>query len=100
MLFTDLQQSAVQNFISPLANRLAASEYPALELPYALYETQTALVQEIISDNVGSLKQGMALLGGVQINTGPQTLDYFHPLRFDLINSDGEWVEDLLAEIV
>ncbi len=36
------------------------------------------------------------LLSGIQINTSPDTLDYFHPLRFDnflfLRNSDGNLV--------
>jgi hypothetical protein len=42
-------------------------------------------------------KSGMALLGGIQINTGPDTPDYYHPLRFDYMNSKGGVVEDLLS---
>jgi len=35
----------------------------------------------------------MALLGGVQINTAPESLDHFLPLRFDYINNQGEVLE-------
>ena len=99
MMFTDLQQGAVQNLMTPLADRLQASEYPQLELPYAIYETQTELVESLVSDNDGLQAGGIVLLGGIQINTGPQSLDYFLPLRFDWINGQGEWVEDLLPEL-
>ena len=39
------------------------------------------------------------MLGGIQINTAPDKLDYFHPLRFDYMNNKGEGVEELLASI-
>jgi hypothetical protein len=47
--FTDMQQTAVQNLLEPfVANRLAASEYPLVELSYALYEFQDEFVREIV----------------------------------------------------
>lgn len=96
--FADLQQGAVQNLLSPLGDRLQASEYPMLELPYLVYESQQPLIEEIIRDGIGNVKEGIALLGGIQINTGPDTLDYFHPLCFQLVNNSGE-VEDMLSEL-
>jgi hypothetical protein len=99
--FTDLQQGAVQNLLTPLAERLQASDYPMLELPYSIFESQNRLVEEVVSEGIGGVKEGgIVLLGGVQINTGPTTLDYFHPLRFDLISSSGELVENLLPTIL
>jgi hypothetical protein len=42
------------------------------------------------------VKNNIALLGGIQINTAPQALDYFLPLRFDLMNNRGKVIEDML----
>lgn len=100
-MFTDLQQGAVQNLVTPLRERLQASEYPMVELPYAIYESQNQLVESIVTEGIGGVKEGgIVLLGGVQINTGPNTVDYFHPLRFDWISSSGELVENLLPTIM
>jgi hypothetical protein len=68
------------------------------ELPYALYDSQDILVRDIINTGKKSIKQGLALLSGIQINTGPDTQDYFHPLRFDFYDSDGNVIADLLCE--
>jgi len=95
--FTDFQQSAVQELILPHGKRLVdAGADRMIELPYAIYDSQDMLLSEII--NVGSegLKRGLALLGGIQINTGPDTPDYFHPLRFDYMNYRGEIVDNML----
>jgi hypothetical protein len=86
--------------VTPLAERLQASGYPMLELPYSIFESQNQLMEDVVSEGIGRVKEGgIVLLGGVQINTGPTTLDYFHPLRFDLISSRGELVENLLPTI-
>lgn len=97
--FMDLQQGAVQNMMLPLSGRLKASEYPMLELPYAIYESQNELIESIVGEGIGGVKRGIALLGGIQINTGPSTLDYFHPIRFDFINSNGDLVENMLEKV-
>jgi hypothetical protein len=97
--FTDFQQGAVQELILPHGKRLMEAENRMLELPYALYESQDLLVREIVSKGAGGLKKGTALLGGIQINTSPDTPDYFHPLRFDYMDSTGTVVEDLLPKI-
>lgn len=98
--FTDFQQGAVQELILPHGLRLSSAENRMLELPYALYDSQDLLMRTIVEAGASGTKKGLALLGGIQINTGPDTLDYFHPLRFDYMNNKGEVLEDLLPEIV
>jgi len=97
--FTDFQQGAVQELILPHGKRLASAENRMLELPYVLYESQDLLMGDIVQAGAGGTKAGLALLGGIQINTGPDTPDYFHPLRFDYMNSKGEVLEDMLSLI-
>ena len=101
--FTDFQQGAVQELILPHGNRLANADDRMVELPYALYESQDMLMGEIVKRGSAGIKdkRGVALLGGIQINTGPDTLDYFLPLRFNFLsNSSGEDVEDMLPDLV
>lgn len=99
--FTDLQQSAVQNLVAPLSDRLIAAQNPMGELPFAIYGTQTELIDSIVREGVGGVKErGIAILGGVQINTSPQYLDYFQPMRLDLIDSNGQLVENLLSGLL
>ena len=57
------------------------------------------MIQEIVSDGIFGVKEGITLLEGIQINTGPNTMDYFHPLYFSLLNSRGEVVEDMLPRL-
>ena len=97
--FSDFQQGAVQELILPFGQRLARADNRMRELPYALYDSQDILVRDIISSRSGGIKSGLALLGGIQINTSPDTLDYFHPLRFDLYDENGVVVEDLLPSL-
>ena len=97
--FSDFQQGAVQELILPFGKRLNDAEDRMKELPYALYDSQDILVRDIISTGSGGIKKGLALLGGIQINTSPNTLDYFHPLRFDFYDENGDVVEDLLPSL-
>ena len=97
--FSDFQQGAVQELILPFGKRLNEAENRMRELPYALYDSQDILVRDIISSGSGGIKSGLALLSGIQINTSPDTLDYFHPLRFDLYDENGVVVEDLLPSL-
>ncbi len=97
--FTDFQQNAVQELILPHGKRLADAEDRMAELPYALYDSQDVLLRKIVSKGSLGIKRGLALLGGIQINTGPDTLDYFHPLSFDFMNYRGEISEDMLPAI-
>lgn len=97
--FSDFQQGAVQELILPHGKRLSDAENRMAELPYALYQSQDMLLQDIIDAGKGGLKQGTAVLGGIQINTSPDTLDYFHPLRFEYMDADGNVVENLLPQL-
>ncbi len=97
--FSDFQQGAVQQLILPFGKRLNDAEDRMKELPYALYDSQDILVRDIIHTGSGGIKKGLALLGGIQINTSPETFDYFHPLRFDFYDENGEVVEDLLPSL-
>jgi hypothetical protein len=94
--FTDFQQGAVQELILPHGRRLDEAKNRMIELPYALYDSQDMLMREIVKKGSLGIKRGLALLGGIQINTGPDTLDYFVPMRFDFMNYRGEVVEDML----
>jgi hypothetical protein len=97
--FTDFQQGAVRELILPHGRRLMDAEDQMIELPYALFDSQDLLMRTIVGAGCGGVKNGIALLGGIQINTGPDTPDYFHPLRFELINNQGEIVEDMLPRL-
>jgi len=97
--FTDFQQNTVQQMILPHGKRLAEADNRMVELPYALFDSQDVLMQEIVKKGAGGTKKGLALLGGIQINTGPNSPDYFHPLRFDYMNNRGEVVEDMLPSV-
>jgi len=94
--FSDFQQGAVQELILPFGKRLARAENRMRELPYALYDSQEVMVTDIVNTGKGSIKKGLAVLGGIQINTAPDMLDYFHPLRFDYFDENGELVENML----
>ena len=99
--FTDLQQGAVQNLVAPLSDRLVACQNPMGELPFAIYDTQTDLIDSIVREGIGGIKErGIVILGGVQINTSPRYMDYFQTMRFDLIDSNGQLVENLLLELL
>ncbi|KAL7438229.1 hypothetical protein ACHAXM_006093 [Skeletonema potamos] len=97
--FSDFQQGAVQELILPFGKRLSDAEDRMKELPYALYDSQEILVKDIVETGSGGIKKGLALLGGIQINTSPDTDDYFHPLRFDYYDESGVKVECLLSSI-
>jgi len=97
--FTDFQQGAVRELILPHGKRLSEAENRMVELPYALYDSQNMLMSEIVNKGIPGIKRGLALLGGIQINTGPDTLDYFVPLRFDLMNYRGEITEEMLPSL-
>ena len=98
--FTDLQQNAVQNLMQPLVStRLESSEHPLWDLPYALFESQDNLIREIVHAGLSGTKRGLVMLGGIQINTGPGTPDYFVPLHFEYMNNRGEIVEDMLPTL-
>jgi hypothetical protein len=93
------QQEMVQDMLLPYAKRLDVADETMKELPYALYDAQTDMVEKIISKAAGGVAgDGMiASLGGIQINTPEGFSDYFLPLSFELFNNSGELVEDFMA---
>mmetsp|Transcript_6613 Transcript_6613/g.10088 ORF Transcript_6613/g.10088 Transcript_6613/m.10088 type:complete len:339 (-) Transcript_6613:183-1199(-) len=98
--FTDFQQGAVQELILPHGKRLKEAKDRMVELPLALYDSQDILLREIVTQGAGGgKKNGYALLGGIQINTAPDTSDYFLPLRFDLVNTKGRVTKSLLGKL-
>merc|ERR1711935_1082360 len=97
--FGDFQQQGVQELILPHGKRLADADNRMIELPYALYDSQEVLLNEIIESGSDKIKRGLAVLGGIQINTGPNTPDYFVPLKFQYMNYRGEVVADLLEDL-
>jgi len=87
--------------ILPHGKRLAdAGDDRMIELPYALYDSQKILLTEIIKGGSTGIKRGLAVLGGIQINTGPDTPDYFVPLQFDYMNYRGEVVDSMLESLL
>ena len=88
-----------EELILPHSRRLAEASDRMVELPLALYESQDLLLREIIAKGKERIKRGLILLGGIQINTGPSTPDYFLPLRFEFITDEGQNVMDLLPKL-
>ena len=97
--FLDFQQQGVQELILPHGKRLADAENRMVELPYALYDSQDVLLSEIVNTLSTSIKRGLTMLGGIQINTGPDTPDYFVPLKFQQVNYRGEVTADMLGDL-
>mmetsp|Transcript_3157 Transcript_3157/g.6339 ORF Transcript_3157/g.6339 Transcript_3157/m.6339 type:complete len:322 (+) Transcript_3157:109-1074(+) len=97
--FTDFQQGAVCQLILPHGKRLSDAENRMVELPLALFDSQDVLMQDIVQSGCGGTKRGLAILGGIQINTNPGVPDYFLPIRFDYMNNQGEILESLLPAL-
>jgi len=93
------QQAYVGDMLLPYAQRLEDADDKMVELPYALYDAQTDMVEKIIAKSAGGVAGDgqIAVLGGVQINTPEGYSDYYLPLSFELYNNKGELIEDILA---
>lgn len=94
---TNAQQTFLQNMLLPYANRLQCCEEIMAELPYVLYDAQTELMEKIVRKGCRPMAGNgkIALLGGIQINTPKGMSDYFLPLRFDLLDNQGNIVANL-----
>lgn len=95
----DAQQAYVGSMLLPHGERLEKAEEPMVELPYALFDAQDKLMQEILASGapeVAGRGGKIAVLGGIQINTPEGISDYFLPLKFDLYNTKGHVIDDLL----
>ena len=93
----DAQQNFVGTMLLPYAAHLEkAADKKMVDLPYALYDAQKKMVDEIVTTGAGSVADGkVAVLGGVQVNTPEGESDYFLPLSFEVYNNSGELVEDM-----
>lgn len=98
----DAQQVFVDSAVMKHSDRLLNSTNPEVELPHVIYECQKELMERIIAKCVDDIPEGtsLAILGGVQVNTPVGTPDYFLPKTFNLCDSNGEVVEDLLDELM
>jgi hypothetical protein len=97
---TDAQQSMVGYLLLPHAERLSKAEDKMAELPYALYDVQKGMIENIIKAGAGNVAGNgtIAVVGGLQINTPEDMSDYFLTLNFSLYNNSGEKIEDLMWE--
>jgi len=102
----DSQQVFVNSALLGHADRILKAEDPDVETAYALFECIDALMKRIVDKCCGGARSdvadgvNIAYLGGVQVNTGPGTPEYFVPLKFELRNNKGELVADLLKELL
>lgn len=98
----DAQQVFVDNALLPHGDRLSKAELPHAELPLALLDCQKELIQRIINKCVSDIPEGMvvAVMGGIHVNTPEGTPEYFLPKSFDLWDSTGAVVEDVLGKLV
>jgi hypothetical protein len=94
----DAQQAYVDSQLAPFAERLLNADERNVELPFALYDAQKAMMDSIIAKGAGSMEGNgyIATLGGIQINTPDGISDYFLPVSFDLRNSQGEVQKSLM----
>ena len=78
----DAHHFFVGNLLLPYGERIHQAPIPMAELPYALFDAQTELIQKIVAKGSGKeVGDGkIALLGGIQINTPAGMSDYFLPL--------------------
>lgn len=94
---SDAQQWFVGKMLLPYAERLNTASNTMVELPLALYDAQSELMERIVKQSCGAVADGnIAVLGGVQINTPPSYSDYFLPKSFKLYNNKGELLEENL----
>jgi len=97
----DAQQAYVDAQLAPYGPRLLNADDRNVELPFALYEAQKAMMDSIVAKGASALEGdgNIALLGGIQINTPEGISDYFLPLSFELRDKEGKVVKDLMEEI-
>lgn len=104
MQFSDLsfsasehQQQYVVTTMLPHADRLAKAEDPAVELPFAIFDQQKEMMDEIVGNGASAVPGKITLLGGIQINTHSGTSDYYLPLSFEVRDNKNDLVADLLT---
>mmetsp|Transcript_17447 Transcript_17447/g.25775 ORF Transcript_17447/g.25775 Transcript_17447/m.25775 type:complete len:272 (+) Transcript_17447:39-854(+) len=95
----DFQQSMVGKMLIPYADRLTKVPDPRIELPHCLYESQKDMIRQIVDAGIGEVfdtQSKVAIVGGIQINTAHDGLDFFLPLHFEVRASDNATIANLL----
>ena len=96
--FLDAQQTWVGTELLKHGERLEAADDLAVEVPLALFDCQNEVMHKIVAAASKETHGGkIALVGGIQINTPAGTSDYFLPKVFEIIDTDGKLVDDLIA---
>lgn len=97
----DGQQVFVDNALLKEAQRLEDAPNPDVELPHILFDCADNLMGRIIAKCEKDIPTGtkIALLGGIQINAGEGLPDYFLPKKFQLLDSKGKVLENLLPSL-
>ena len=97
----DEQQYNVGDLLLPYAGRLEAAAEKMVELPYALYEAQKSMMDDIVQAACHTVEGDgkIAVLGGIQINSPPECSDYFLPLSFELFDNRGQKEAVLLSSL-
>uniref|UniRef100_A0A7S2R4D8 Limiting CO2-inducible protein B/C beta carbonyic anhydrase domain-containing protein n=1 Tax=Eucampia antarctica TaxID=49252 RepID=A0A7S2R4D8_9STRA len=102
----DAQLIFVNSALLDHADRLAKAEDPDVEAMHALFDGIDKLMNRIsdkcCGGGVSDIADGVSIayLGGIQVNTGDGTPEYFLPKKFELRNNKGELVADLLDELL
>ena len=96
------QQVFVDQALLQKADRLDNSTNPTEELPHILYDCIDELMSRVISKCEKDIPTGtkIALLGGIQINSGEGLPDYFLAKKFQMLDSKGKVLQDLLSNLL
>jgi hypothetical protein len=94
----DAQQAYVDAQLAPFGPRLLNADDRNVDLPFALYEAQKAMMESIVAKGAKALEGdgNIALMGGIQINTPEGISDYFLPISFELRDKEGNIVKSLM----
>lgn len=100
----DAQQVFVNSALLQHAERLEQAEDPDVEVVHALFDCIDNLMGRIekkCCSGHSDIADGtlVAYLGGIQVNTATGTPEYFLPKKFELKNSKGELVCNLLDDL-
>mmetsp|Transcript_20265 Transcript_20265/g.30716 ORF Transcript_20265/g.30716 Transcript_20265/m.30716 type:complete len:324 (-) Transcript_20265:223-1194(-) len=97
------QQTWVCQQVDAVSDRISAATNPQVELPYALYDAQSEILQRIVQKAGSEFVAGktLAFLGGITINTPEGTPEYFLPKQFAILDaSTGEMKHNLLDPLL
>ena len=101
-LSLDYQQNEVIRCLyCPTASEklLSREKNQLIELPKILFTAQQKNINEIIKNGCNNLPENslIAVVGGIHINTPSGMSDFFLPLSFDIRDSQGNLIKNLLS---